>query len=182
MRIETDRLILRPLCVSDLDDLYQYQSDPETVRFTPWPARTREQVREAFDKHHVIPNFSEDGQSALLGWELKENGKVIGQSAFTLESITNQKGVLGYVMNPQFSGRGLAFEAVNGLIAYVFNNLQVRRLTATIDPRNQKSIALIERLGFHREATFIEDEFFKGEWIDTCIYALRKSEWNPVSG
>ena len=50
VRIETERLILRPLRMSDVDDLYEYQSDPEIVRYIPWPERSREQVIEALEK------------------------------------------------------------------------------------------------------------------------------------
>ncbi len=170
-------MVLRPLVESDLDDLFEFQSDPDTVRYIPWPARTMEQVREAFLKYHAIPDFKNDGDTALLGWELKESGKVIGQSNFTLESIKHQKGVIGYVVHPKLAGQGLAFEATSELIEYVFRTFEVRRLTATIDPRNLKSVALIERLGFRLEGTFLEDEFLKEEWVDTAVYALRKSEY-----
>ncbi len=75
------------------------------------------------------------------------------------------------------AGQGLAFEATSALIDYVFRTIEVHRLAATIDPRNLKSVALIERLGFRLEGTFLEDEFFKEEWVNTAIYALRKSEY-----
>ena len=180
MIIETPRLILRPLVESDLDDLFEYQSDPGTVRYIPWSARTKEEVGEALRKFHVLPDFTKDGDTALLGWELKEVGKIIGQSNFTLESLLNQKGVIGYVVHPNWAGQGYALEATRALIKYVFETFEVRRLTATIDPRNQKSVALIERLGFRLEGTFLEDELIKGEWVDTAIYALRKSEYREI--
>lgn len=173
-------MILRPLVESDLDDIFEYQSDPGTVRYIPWPVRNREQVREAFLKYHALPDFSQDGDTALLGWELKENGKVIGQSNFTFESLKNQKGVIGYVVHPAMAGQGFASEATSALIDYVFRTFEVRRLTATIDPRNLKSVALIEGLGFRLEGTFVEDEFFKDEWVDTAIYAIRKSEYKQL--
>ena len=50
LRIETERLVLRPMLMSDVDDLYEYQSNPEIVRYIPWPARTMAQVKEAAQK------------------------------------------------------------------------------------------------------------------------------------
>ncbi len=164
-----------------MEDLYEYHSDPDIVRYIPWPVRTREQVSEALVKYRAIPDFSKDGDSALLGWELKETGKVIGQCSFTFESIHNQHGVIGYVCNPRFSGNGYASEAIGALLKEVFNNFPVRRLTATIDPRNEKSIALVARLGFRHEGTFLENENVKGEWVDTAIYAIRKSEFKNMN-
>lgn len=181
MFIETPRLILRALRESDLDDLYQYQSDPETVRYIPWTVRTREEVSEALMKYRAIPDFSKDGDSVLLGWELKVTGKVIGQCSFTLESLQNQHGEIGYVSNPKYSGNGYASEAIRALISDVFSNFPVRRLSATIDPRNKKSLALVTRLGFRHEGTFLENEYIKGEWVDTAFYAIRKSEFENMN-
>ena len=48
--IETDRLILRPMRMEDVEDLLEYQSHPDIVRYIPWPERTREQVVEAAEK------------------------------------------------------------------------------------------------------------------------------------
>ncbi len=50
LRIETERLVLRPMLMSDVQDLYEYQSNPHIVRYIPWPARTIEQVKEAAQK------------------------------------------------------------------------------------------------------------------------------------
>lgn len=162
---------------SDLEDLYEYHSDPDTVRYIPWPVRTIDQVREALLKYRDIPDFSNDGDSALLGWELKEIRKIVGQCSYTFESIHDQKGMIGYVMNPKFAGKGLAFEAVGALIAYVFESFEVKRIVATIDPRNDKSIALITRLGFTHENTLIQNEYIKEEWVDTARYAINRSEF-----
>ena len=179
MRIETPRMILRPLLTSDLDDLYEYQSDEQTVRYIPWPIRTIEQVKVALEKYQGIPDFTKDGDTALLGWELKSSGKVIGQSNFTFESLVNEKGSIGYVVHPEFAGKGYAYEATKTLIDFVFANLVVRRITATIDPRNERSIALAEKLGFKWEVTFEGDEFIKDEWVDTSIYTLLRKNWKP---
>lgn len=165
---------------SDLEDLYEYHSDPDTVRYINWPVRTKGQVMEALGKYSLVPDFSKDGDSALLGWELKETGKIIGQCSFTFESIHNQNGMVGYVMNPKFAGKGFAFEAVSALIAHVFKTFEVSRIVATIDPRNDKSIALITRLGFIHERTLIQNELIKDEWVDTAHYVIVRSEFEKA--
>ena len=50
LRIETDRLILRPMQLTDVGDLLEYQSNPEIIRYIPWPARSMDQVKAAAEK------------------------------------------------------------------------------------------------------------------------------------
>ena len=97
LKIETDRLILRPLRADDVDDLLEYQSRAEIVRYIPWPERTREQVIEALDKAISDCKYSllESGDFILLAWELKSTGKVIGQSNSGLESTRDQLADIG---------------------------------------------------------------------------------------
>jgi RimJ/RimL family protein N-acetyltransferase len=63
------------------------------------------------------------------------------------------------------------------IIDYIINHLNKHRIIASIDPRNNDSIRLIERLGFRKEAYFIKSLFFHGEWADDLIYAILAEEW-----
>jgi aminoglycoside 6'-N-acetyltransferase len=177
--IETERLILRPLRLSDVDDLYEYQSHPEIVRYIPWPERTREQVIEALEKH--APNskseLKEDGDYILLAWELKDSGKVIGQSNAGYESSRDQLADIGWVTHQNFQRQGFAFEATKALMAHIFSCSPVHRIIANIDTRNPESAKLAEKLGMRREGEFKDSEFFKGDWCSMWLYAILKEEF-----
>jgi RimJ/RimL family protein N-acetyltransferase len=182
LRIETERLILRPLALSDEDDLCEYQSHPEVVRYIPWPERTREQVREALEK--LVPQMkvplAESGDFILLAWELKggpQKGKVIGQSNLGLERKEDQYGEIGYVTHQDFQRQGYAYEATKALMEYAFKNFPLHRLGAWIDTRNPESAKLAEKLGMRREAELIESDFFKGDWCNMWVYAILKREF-----
>jgi len=86
---------LRPMLSSDVNDLYEYQSDPETVKYIPWPARTMDQVQEALDKVLKDLKFEDAGDYLNYAWELKESGKVIGQGNlnYILRNIKEQRWV-----------------------------------------------------------------------------------------
>lgn len=177
--IETERLILRPMALSDVDDLLEYQSHPEIVRYIPWPERTREQVFEAAEKTIATCKFDlkEDSDCVVLVWELK-SGKVIGQSNMTLKSLHDQCADIGWVTHQGFQRRGLAFEATYALMTHAFQNFPLHRIIADIDTRAPKSAALAEKLGMRREGEFKDAEFFKGAWCDMWLYAILKSEFN----
>lgn len=177
--LTTERLILRPLRLSDVDDLLQYQSDAETVRFIPWPQRNRAQVIEALEKHanEAVEAPEVTGDFALLAWELRTTGQVIGQSNLFLVRASNRHGEIGWVTHPDFTRQGYAFEATRALIDWAFSALKLHRVSATIDVRNTASAAFAEKLGLRREAEHLEDDWFKGEWTSTYVYAVLAREW-----
>lgn len=181
MILETERLLLRPVEMGDEDDLVLYHSDPETVRFIPWPVRTREQVMEALEKAVAATSFENDGDFKLFAWVHKETGKVIGQSSIRIEARAHKRGELGWVINPSYAGKGFAYEAVRALIDLAFTHLEFHRVTALMDVRNQKSASLAEKLCMRREAEYREDEFLKGEWINSYLYAILSEEWKAAN-
>ena len=64
------------------------------------------------------------------------------------------------------------------LIDYLFKELNKHRIIGSIDPSNIKSINLLEKLGFRREAHFKGSILVNGEWMDDLIYAILKKEWS----
>ena len=77
--------------------------------------------------------------------------------------------------------QGYASEAINHLIAMLFNDFAKHRLTAVIDTRNTSAMNLLEKLGFRREAHYRQNIFFKGAWGDEYLYALLKSDYTRAS-
>lgn len=177
--ITTERLILRPLRLSDAEDLLEYQSDADTVRYIPWPQRTHAQVVEALAKHAndavALPEVT--GDFVLLGWELQSTGQVIGQSNLSIVRASNHHAEIGWVVHPGFTRQGYALEATRALIGWAFAALNLHRISATIDVRNTASTQFAEQLGLRREAEHLEDDWFKGEWTSTYIYAVLAREW-----
>lgn len=178
--IETERLILRPLTLDDADDLFQYQSHPEIVRYIPWPERTHQQVLEALEKYAASgkSELKEDGDFILLAWQLKDSGQVIGQSNLGFKSLSDQCADMGWVTHQDYQRQGFAFEASHALIKYAFENFPLHRIIAEIDTRNPESARLAEKLQMRLEGEFKEAEFFKGDWCSMWLYAILKDEFN----
>lgn len=177
MLIETERLGLRFLSKDDVDDVLIYQSDPDSVRYIPWEVRNRDDVLEALGRAETYLGLDSDTHSLLLAIVLKETGQVIGQLNTSMVDAKNFTANIGYALNKEFRGKGFVNEALVALVAHIFTNHNVMRVIADIDIRNLDSIKVIEKLGFRREATFIENDFCKGEWCSLHLYALLKREW-----
>ncbi len=167
------------MLLADVDDLHEYHSNPGIVRYIPWPTRTLGQVEEAAEKTISTGKFNlqEVRDYIVLVWELKNSGKVIGQSNMEFVSKENKTSNIGWVTHQDYHREGYAFEATNALLSFAFANFDLHRVIADIDTRVLESAALAEKLGMRREAEFKDGEFFKGEWCDMWLYAILKSEF-----
>lgn len=165
--LETERLILRRYRESDLPDLFEYLSDPEVVRYEPYPPKTLEEARE-----DLAWRISTEEMVAV---ELKPTGKMIGNVYLGRRDF--QALEIGYVFNRRYWGRGFAAEACRALIQRAFAQ-GVHRVCAECDPQNPASWRLLEALGFRREGHLRQNVYFwqDGEgrplWKDTYVYGL----------
>jgi len=179
--IETERLVLRPLRPGDLSDVAAYQSRDDVVRYLPWDARTREESREHLARRVLWTRLESDGDFLAVAVELPAGdggpGRVIGDLSLILTSVAHRQAELGWVFHPDFHGQGYATEAVARLLELAFSDLESHRIFAQLDPRNDSSARLCERLGMRREAHLLNDQIFKGEFADTYIYAILDIEW-----
>ena len=74
-------------------------------------------------------------------------------------------------------GKGLAFEPTCLVLDYLFTELDLHRVIAIADCENERSVALLKRLGMRQEGHFMQNIWFKGRWGDEYLYAILKDEW-----
>ena len=164
--LETERLILRRYKAEDLEDLYEYLSDDEVVRYEPYKAMTMDEV-----KDNLKWRIETD---EMLAVELKDNHKMIGNVYLGKRDFDSLE--LGYVFNRRFWGKGYARESCEAVVRYAFLNGS-HRIFAECDPNNASSWKLLEAIGFSREGHLKKNVYFwtdeQGEpiWKDTYIYA-----------
>ena len=176
--LRTDRLVLRTMTEADVDDIHAYQSLPDVCAYVTYEPRSRAEVAEKVAQYSQATTLAGEGDYWQLAVErAEEPGRVIGDVYFTIRSEANETAEIGWVLNPDFSGRGYMTEAARAVLGIAFDEIGVHRVAAVLDPRNTTSIALCERLGMRREAHFVEDLWFKGAWGDTLIYGLLAREW-----
>ena len=174
MVIETQRLLIRPFDPADWEDLHEYLSDGQVVRYEPYEVFTEDESRREAARRSNDPAF----------WAvcLKDSGKLIGNLYLAGQPFDTWE--LGYVFNASYQGKGYATEAAACLMDHAFGRLGARRVTAMCNPLNTASWRLLERLGMRREGHLIQNIWFKrderGEpiWSDTYEYAILAEEWN----
>ena len=177
MLLETERLVLRPLESGDVDDILPFHADPDSVRYIPWEVRDRVAVIEWLTKAVTFKSFRPAEVGLIFAIIEKASGKVIGQLNTKLVDEANNTANIGYILNPDYRGQGFVNEAMRAVLDYLFRTEKVHRVVADIDIRNGASVRVVERLGFRREATYIENDYLKGEWCSMYLYALLSREW-----
>ncbi|MCB0032685.1 MAG: GNAT family N-acetyltransferase, partial [Anaerolineales bacterium] len=150
----TKRLKLRPLTMSDLDDVYEYHRQPEVVRYMYWEPKTRLETKAKLEQNMTHMQFTGEGSSLVLAVELPEPETVIGEMTLFWRSEKHQQGELGCVFNPVYHGRGYATEAAAAILSLGFDYLDLHRIYGRCDARNVGSYKLMERLGMRRKAHF----------------------------
>jgi [ribosomal protein S5]-alanine N-acetyltransferase len=166
---------VRGIDVDDFDAFYALHSDPRVMRYWSFPAWTApEQARDYFAA-------ACNGRDAarMLCWAIaeREGDRLVG--AVTLYEIdrAQERAAVGYALAPSWWGRGFAREALSCVLAHAFDALRIRRVEADIDPRNEASCRLVERLGFTREGMLRERWHVAGELCDTALYGLLAREF-----
>jgi RimJ/RimL family protein N-acetyltransferase len=175
--LRTDRLILRPHRDDDLDDLLRFHSDPEVVRYVPWPVRDRVATQIALEAKKDKGILTEPGQWLVLAIELADSATVIGEVLLKWSSDEHRQGELGFALGREFHGQGLAAEAANAVLRLGFDDLGLHRITAVCIEANTASARLLQRLGFTREARLVDNVHFKGNWATQLVYALTEETW-----
>lgn len=180
MKLETHRLLIRPITLDDKNDVFEYRSDSEINKYQGWIPETIEDVVEFIGKISTQINVSGTWFQFVI--VEKENDKIIGDLGIHFLDGDNKQAELGCTLNKFFQHKGYATEALVRVIDYLFNELNKHRIIASIDPGNRNSIRLVERIGFRKEAHFIESLLINGTWVDDVIYALTEKDWEKRNG
>lgn len=175
--LETDRLVLRPYAIEDLDALHDLEQRAETARYLYNEPLTREAAIALLDRRRKMVAIDDDGDDLALVVALGATGQLIGHVMLRRTSREHRQGEVGYVLHPDHQGRGYATEATALLLRLGFDELGLHRIVGRLDARNASSAAVLERLGMRREAHLRENEFVKGEWVDELVYAILDHEW-----
>ena len=160
----TARLRLRRARPDDLDAMHAVLSHPEATRFWSTPPHPDKEVTRAWLGGMVTapPELSED-------FVVELDGRVIGKAGFyRLPEI-------GYILHPDVWGQGYGREALEAVIGHVWaTRPEVDALAADVDPRNLRSLRLLEALGFKRTG-FAERTFcVSGAWADSVYLTLKR--------
>ena len=176
--LDTQDLCLRKPRMKDAKDIFRYASDPEVARYVLW------------EPHHSVyetASFIRDLRARIRAgypssWVvvLRETGTVIGTIGFVWYSTDNNAAELGYSFSREYWNHGYATQALHAVIDILFSYLPLNRLEAQHDVRNPASGRVMQKCGLTQEGILRGRIMNKGEYIDTALYSILRSDWKKA--
>jgi RimJ/RimL family protein N-acetyltransferase len=173
--IDTERLVVRMACETDLPALLEVNRDAEVTALLPYATWTSMADAEAW--YRRMTDIQASGSALQFVVASRSTGTAIGTCLLFRFEQASARAELGYVLGRAHWGRGLMQEALGALIDCAFGAIGLRRLEAEVDPRNPASARLLGRLGFTKEGLLRQRWFSKGEARDVEMYGLLRHEW-----
>lgn len=175
-KIQTNRLVIRPLEPADAKDFHLYRSNPDVTRYQGFDVMSLEEA-ENFIQDNASKSFGKPGewvQYAIVG---KHSGKVIGDCALKLDAYDIRIAEIGITISHLEQNKGFAKECLSALLEFLFEVQKLHRVVEIVDVENVPSIQLLKSLGFRLEGHFMENIFFKGKWGSEYQFAMLQREW-----
>jgi ribosomal-protein-alanine N-acetyltransferase len=168
--LETERLVLRRVVASDANEILALRGNPDAMKFIPKPLVTNHE--QAMEHFNMIDAKIENNEGINWAITLKGNPKLIGIIGHYRIQPEHYRSEIGYMILPEYNGRGITTEAIKVILLYGFDDMQLHSVEAFIDPKNLGSARVLEKSGFVKEAHLVENECYNGVFKDTAIYSL----------
>lgn len=169
-RMRTQRLLLRPLEATDAAGLLGIYGDPEVTRYyeldTLGDLLQAQRVLDFFLQHH--DRFAMLDPNSL---------RMIGTCGLFFWDRATNMASFGYDMARAYWGRGLMHEGAGAVLAYGFAVKRLNRVNALTALDNQRSMRVLQALGFEQEAVLRQFAYWKGAYRDMRMYALLREQW-----
>jgi RimJ/RimL family protein N-acetyltransferase len=167
--LQTPRLFLRKFSADDIDRLAELTSNAGFMRFSGGSVCNRAQAEAMLERLLAPERLGKPSQFAII---LRENGKLIGYCGFFLQLVDELEELeIGYRLDPEYWGQGIATEAARAVRDHAFHDLAVERVISLILPENAASKRVAEKNGMR----FEKETNFRG--FRTQVFAITREEW-----
>ncbi len=175
--LDTERFLLRPLEMTDVSAMHTLSNDPDVsanLADMPYPY-PREAAVGTVEAMHNLAACGEAFAFALIP-RTGESKELVGVIYLVVNPV-NQHGELIYWIGKPYWGLGYATEAVQAVIIFAFNRLQLHRVYAHVFQHNMASSRVLQKAGMQYEGMLREHIFKNGQFADLLCYGLLREEF-----
>ncbi|WGG48056.1 GNAT family protein [Rossellomorea sp. DA94] len=172
--LSNERLWLREFTTSDWMAVHAYASQEIVCQYQPWGPNTEKESQDFVNQ--AIKDSVQNPRTRFI-FAIIYDEMLIGAGEFNIKDFTNKVGEIGYIVHPDYWGKGVATEVATLLINFGFGEHKLHRIYATCDPRNIGSSRVLEKVGMTKEGRIREDLLMKDGWRDSFLYSVLEHEW-----
>ncbi|WP_223593717.1 GNAT family N-acetyltransferase [Neobacillus bataviensis] len=176
IELKTESIYLREFQVSDWQEVHKYASQERVCRYQPWGPNSLNESQ-SFVNQVLVDSAKEPRARYALAIINNKEDRLIGAGELNIRDTHNKKGEIGYIVNPDYWGKGIATDVATLLIGFGFHQLNLHRIYATCDPRNIGSIRVLEKARMKKEGRIREDLLMKDGWRDSLLFSVLENEW-----
>jgi [ribosomal protein S5]-alanine N-acetyltransferase len=166
--IETKRLLLREIVVSDTETLFALRNNQAITRYLG-----RDDDKDSSAVKGMILKMRRDleaGAGVQWGISLCDSNELIGVVCLWRIDKRHHRAEIGFMLRPESWRQGIMSEAIEAVLAYAFHTLRLHSLEANTSVANLASQAVLIKCGFIQEAHFRENWHYKGTFTDSLIF------------
>jgi ribosomal-protein-alanine N-acetyltransferase len=174
LKLETERFTLQPFHKEDATRIKELANNKElaTILGLPHPY----ELKHAEEWIAIQPEQIKKGIEYPLTIVTKKENEIIGTITLRIDK-NNNKGELGYWIGRDYLGNGFATEAVNRMIEFGFNQLDLNKVWASAMSRNKASTIVLEKAGLQKEGRLKQNRLLHDKYEDVEMYCLLKNEY-----
>lgn len=167
--IHTERLLLRKFRIQDKEAVLTYGSDPETLKYLVWQG-----IADLDQAENVIRTYY--SRPGIFALELRKISQCIGCIDIRVEP-QHEKASFGYVLNRNFWNQGYMTEALQAVLAFCFDRLELNRVEASHYVGNEGSGRVMQKCGMRYEGLSPQEVKVKGVFQDVVHYGITRSQY-----
>ncbi|PTA83563.1 N-acetyltransferase [Bacillus sp. Nf3] len=176
--IHTERLILKQATIEDAEDMHIYLSNETVCRYMGIDAH--ESIEDTKGEIKWYDNIFKEQTGIRWGISLKDNPAIIGSCGFLNLEKQHCRTEIGYELHHDHWRKGIMSEAIAAVLRYGFQEMNLNRIEAIIDPENTSSIKLVEMLYFVKEGLLREYESGQKGFDNVFMYSILKMEFHRL--
>ena len=174
--IETKRILLRKMSLTDAKDMFEYAQDSQVSKYAGWNVHSSIQDSKLFLKHTI--NKYKKNHISSWGIVHKAEQKFIGTAGFTDWNLQHNYAEIGYTLSRKYWGKGYMTEVVNAIIYFGFRTMMLNRIEARCVIENIASARVMEKVGMKYEGILRQCMFMNGKYCNLKIYSILKEEFS----
>lgn len=173
--LQTDRLVMRPLTMEDIDFVFRHFRDPSVTQYL----MDEPPVADYAQAQEIISFYLESEGKTHNRWGIvrKADSRLIGTCGYHKWMKAYFRAEIGYDLSPDCWGQGYMTEALRAVIRNGFYRMELNRIDALVYTGNHRSLQLLRKLGFKQEGLLRDYFFLDGKFYDHYLCALLRREW-----